>query len=339
MVGAVRGYNKPAWWGEVRVKIFNMIGSVGTAVAVGAATPCSPRPLVIFADGCSRSTAVLLLAHRLLSHHGLHTLLPVYEPMLCAQNRFCHPEAAHNGTPAIVDALREEVQWGSSQQCRPVLLKGHCGMDSAWLKYAAALKSLGARTVAMYRKNVLDVTICEIRDCMNREHVGRVVASPDGSAAANCSISRRALPTREQPPVWLDTTRLVATLRKRVYRNAQACVRHSFTDAPRFSSDELLGASGWASGAALNASARAWAGLLTHLWGISGGSASASADVPPPTAASVRDQLLDAARADTFSATAARAPPLPHAQLIANAVEVKAVLAGAGPPLDRLWRD
>lgn len=262
-------------------------------------------PRVIFADGCSGSTAVLALAAKLLQRSGVRAALPVYEPMVCAQNRFCAGD--------VVEALRTEVHWAASQ-CRAALLKGHCGMDSAWPAYAKALKANGARVVTTYRRNALDIAICEVRDCMHREgaSLGRTVSS-------NCSIARRGLPRPAQPTVYLEPSRIAGALRKRLFRNAMACVRSSWPDAPRFASDDLLAFQSRAEEQqVLNASARAWSGLLTRL-----GAAS--------TYESVRSELR------AMAPGRARASAPSHAQALVNAREVRAALQAAG--LARLWRE
>ena len=310
------------------------------ATAQGCASVSSlPPPLVVFADGCGASTAVIALASRLLQRHGIRAALPVYEPMICAQNQFC---AAGNVTAMrpIVAALHEEVRWAAAR-CRTVLLKGHCGMDDAWRDYAAALKAMGARVVASYRRNVLDVAICEIRDCLVRDArlghpVARVAASAQGGhlsgastgfPRANCSIARRALAHEAQPLVWLDPRRVVAALRTRLFRNAQACVRSSWPDAPRFSSDQLLeyqqpsagAATGRLAGgrAAVKASfhrrSEARTGVRPDQWlaaPVSAGTACSSAPATPPSAADVAAALNVSAKA--WSALLSRWLTPPH---------------------------
>ena len=64
-----------------------MDGMRGCAAA--PASPLSP-PLVLFADGCTRSTAVLTLAKRLLTAAGVRVALDVYEPMICKGSTLCH---------------------------------------------------------------------------------------------------------------------------------------------------------------------------------------------------------------------------------------------------------
>jgi hypothetical protein len=286
-----------------------------------------PPPLAIFADGCSASTSVLALAADLLRRFGVPAALPVFEPMLCSQNTFCH---SHEAPHPIVAALQRQVHWGA-ERCQPVLLKGHCGMDDSWPAYARSLQSLGARVAMVYRRNVLDVAICEVRDCLNRDRdLGTPVRKGADAASrpppANCSISRRSLPRNEQPRVWLDPMRVVGALRRRWFRNAGACLRSTWPDAPRFSVDALLGFErapiDAAHDAALNASARAWSDLLARL-----GASHASV-------LRARRQLVE-----LRTRRAAVSPPPPHAQLVANAAAVRAALAAAGPPLARLWRD
>ena len=192
-------------------------------------------------------------------------------------------------------------------------------MDAAWPAYAKALKSYGAHVVSTFRRNALDVLVCEVRDCLHREGgaLGRVVDS-------NCSITRRDLPRMAQPSVHLEPSRVAAAVRKRIYRGAGACVRSSWADALRFATDDLLGFSrrdGSADEvrARLNASGRAWAALLTRL-GAAGAAASA-----------VSEELARSTRHAT------RRSPLPHAANIANAEAVRTALHTAG--LARVWRD
>ena len=131
--------------------------------------------------------------------------------------------------------------------------------------------------------------------------------------------------------VWLHPRRLLPALRSHLFRSAHACVRSTWPDAPRVSTDALLGfqlgmaGEEAASGAALNASAKAWAVVLTRF-----GAAGAA------TVEAVRTLLL--AEAQVARAQPQRSPQ-PHASVVANAEAVRASLVAAGPQLARLWRD
>ena len=103
-----------------------------------------------------------------------------------AQNRYCvtprhsgspTPTADSSSTAAIVSALHSQAA-SAAVRCSAPLIKGHCGMDGAWLQYAAALRAMGARVVATYRKNALDVAVCEVCvQAMRRHHTAAAAAA------------------------------------------------------------------------------------------------------------------------------------------------------------------
>ena len=151
--------------------------------------------------------------------------------------------------------------------------------------------------------------------------------------------------------VRLYPSRVVASLRAKLFRNAMACVRSTFHDAPRFSSDVLLmrrtqaashahgrepgrgrdwqGFSGAPADASLllSRSARAWTQLLGGL-------------LDPWRRAVINETRVKQALEAAF----ARRPEglatlVPHAALVSNAADVRAALYAAGPSIARLWRD
>ena len=315
----------------------------------GTAKNCAvPPPTVLFSDGCSKSTAVMRLLTELLQLHGDPVVAPVYEPQICLQNYFCRPSPGVTAGEAIVKALHDEVGW-AGLRCRSVLLKVHC-KGASWQEYSPALLALGAarRSVALYRADLLDVLICEVRDCINRQagfvterrasEVGAELGAhtmghlhPLGSRprayprALNCSIARRQLPHAIQPMVWLNPKTLLTQLREKLHAASHACIRQSWpsaTQLQRVSSEVLLLSEMHAepTSAGFNASAAAWMQLLQGL-GVR------------PQPALLRAHLVSMPRRPM-----AEAMPQPHAQSIANAEEVRQVLLGAGGMFARLWR-
>ncbi len=291
-----------------------------------------PPPTVLFSDGCSKSTAVMKLLLELLKLHGEPIEAPVYEPQICAQNYFCNAVPGVTPGAAIVKALRDEVNW-AALRCRSVLLKVHC-RGVAWREFSSALLDLGAarRSVALYRPNLLDVLICEVRDCMNKGKDGFVTDRRSSEAGAlggrsrtvNCSITRRQLPKAEQPMVWLDPQTLLARLREKLHAASHFCIRQSWPHAAmqRVSSELLLQTEVHTdpTSAAFNSSAAAWARLLEGL-GVHA------------QHALLRAHLMGKPRRPATEAT-----PQPHAQSIANAEQVHKVLQGAGGVFMRMWR-
>lgn len=323
----------------------------------GTAKNCAvPPPTVLFSDGCSKSTAVMRLLTELLQLHGDPVVAPVYEPQICLQNYFCRPTPGVTAGEALVKALHDEVEW-AGLRCRSVLLKVHC-KGASWQQYSPALLALGAarRSIALYRADLLDVLICEVRDCINRQagfvttrrasevgaeyEVGVKVGAHTmvhtmghlhplhaGSRprALNCSIARRQLPHAMQPMVWLNPKTLLTQLREKLHAASHACIRQSWpsaTQLQRASSEVLLLSELHAepTSAGFNASAAAWMQLLQGL-GVR------------PQPALLRAHLVSMPRRPM-----AEAMPQPHAQSIANADEVRQVLLEAGGMFARLWR-
>jgi len=311
-----------------------------------------PPPAVLFSDGCSHSTAIMELILELLRLDGQRIVAPVYEPQICAQNSFCRLNAQQPTLgSAVVQALYAEVRWAATR-CNSVLLKAHC-RGVAWADYSRALQRLGAagaglssRVVALYRPNVLDVLICEVRDCMSRRDgfpVLRRTSTGDSVLAAagrvrvprpvNCSIERRRLPQRQQPMVWLDPARLVARLQEKLHTASHFCLRQTWPRSllGRFSTELLLQFEREVdpSSHGFNRSAQAWARLLDGLGAR-------------PDESRLRGYLEARPKRPHSEAV-----PLPHADIIFNAEEVQAALreagvrsggAGAAALYSSLWR-
>ena len=268
------------------------------------------------------STAFIGMAAHLIGLCGMPVSIPVYEPMICAQNHYCH--GTSNSDQALTAALQAELEAGRRRNVS-ILLKTHLSSTSSG--YSRALHSFNAPAAAAYRANRLDQLLCKVKDCMTQSS-GAWLVDPVTRHRVNCSMTRRSIEQPMQPLVHFPP-QTFSYLRSTVLSGVHASTAFAgklqglgWRDAKAVATEDLLLFEHDTSEAGLSHSVRAWSVLLTAL------------QVPGVSTCTPRIRLYL-----QQPSLRQRAPPPRHDTVIDNAAEVWQALRGLPPEVvAKYWR-
>lgn len=201
---------------STRVRIFVsaiLMAFIGVGVVVAdEENKETVLPLLAFVSmGCSMSTVVNMIANRLLAAHG-YRMMPDYEKtgdkevinlnclgtaqnmpveVLKKKNMFFRPEDEGTGIDRIISAMKRYVRFKDSNRSNIVVkFDSICLTDPAQKPLRVYLRSIfGLKTVALYRRNVLDLATCFVRDFYGKcsRHNGYVKRLSPGHDSVNAT--------------------------------------------------------------------------------------------------------------------------------------------------------
>jgi hypothetical protein len=170
-------------------------------------------PLLAFVTmGCSMSTVVTTMANKLLEAHGFKMMLhPNYGDsevlnlncigtgqhmsveIMKKKNMFYRPDEKGNSVNRIISAMRRYVAFKDIHHSNSVVkFDSVCltGRDQQPLR--DFLRSIPLRTVALYRRNVLDFATCYVRDFYGKcsHHEGQVKRISPGHDSVNATTGQ-----------------------------------------------------------------------------------------------------------------------------------------------------
>ena len=186
----------------------NVGSGFGTDIGVITRSSTGP-PLIIYAEGCSGSTIIGKLTRLLLSEVGIWTMSGGTKKGFKAtrdtdcqkwlhndwestkENKNCFLQKAlllAKASGKISSESRANIERAFISDTQDAVQKKR----KRWLvnpppltdAMAESFKALGGRVVHMYRENILDRMICEVRDCFSGPPKGSFPVYLNGSRAA-----------------------------------------------------------------------------------------------------------------------------------------------------------
>ena len=174
--------------------------------AAGAGTASVHHPALLIMEGCSGSTATIKLARALTAAHG-HPAADLYfeelRPETNAYYREHGPPAG--GKATMEDAIMAQYKEATSQGLmllQKLELRADEGANAMYAGDAVlspVIANTGARAVFVWRRNVLDMLTCFVRDCFLAKNspIGEVVTE-NGTDPTLC-YKRRAAAAKGNP--------------------------------------------------------------------------------------------------------------------------------------------
>lgn len=314
----------------------------GVGALGGGVSECSSAPaLMYWSRGCSGSSAMIHLAIEMLRRLGMNVTTgvkgmtgPDYEAFKPKKSRLLAEltERCNKGQTALAHKRRKrelhytsEVSWITDPEERECVARAEAewidrtvravqGRGQIWFSnpppFTAAtssrLRALGGRVAVVYRQNVLDKLICEVRDCFGLKGKGMPRDAATGDEMIDLCIDRRKSSVAVKAELFID--RLGHHLKRYQARNEVDWegLQTDWDGAERVSYEDLMA---FQSGG-MQESVKAWQAVF-FAWGCDF------------TRARVEQMLRDTGLVDS------RPAPADHATTVYNWNEVRDYLCTA----------